>query len=68
MNNILKAELTKADISNQEVAKKLGVTEGTASLKTNGKTIITLDEAFLYQELIEEKTGICIPIEILFKE
>ena len=68
MNKILKAELTKAGISNQDVAKKLDVTEATASLKTNGKTIVTLKEAYLYQELIEEKTGIHIPLETLFKE
>lgn len=64
----LKAELSKNKITNRTVAKTLDVTEGTASLKINGKSIITLNEAFLLQELIEEKTGKFISIETLFKE
>lgn len=63
----LKAELTRYTISNIEVAKKLNVTEGTASLKLNGKAIMKLEEAFLIQDLINEKSGIVIPIEELFK-
>lgn len=63
----LKAELTRYTISNIEVAKKLNVTEGTASLKLNGKAIIRLEEAFAIQDLITEKSGIVIPIEKLFK-
>ena len=67
MYNNLKAELTRYNISNIEVAKKLGITEGTASLKLNGKANIRLEEAFLIQDLITEKSGIVIPIEELFK-
>lgn len=67
MYNNLKAELTRYSISNIEVAKKLGITEGTASLKLNGKAIMRLEEAFLIQDLITEKSGILIPIDELFK-
>ena len=67
MYNNLKAELTRYNISNIEVAKKLDVTEGTASLKLNGKAIIRLEEAFLIQDLITEKSGMLIPIDELFK-
>lgn len=67
MYNNLKAELTRYNISNIEVAKKLGITEGTASLKLNGKAIMRLEEAFLIQDLITEKSGIVIPVDELFK-
>ena len=67
MYNNLKAELTRYNINNIEIAKKLDITEGTASLKLNGKAIIKLGEAFLIQDLIYEKSGIVIPIEELFK-
>lgn len=67
MYNNLKAELTRYNINNIEVAKKLNVTEGTVSLKLNGKAIIRLEEAFLIQDLITEKSGILIPIDELFK-
>ena len=63
----LKAELVRHNISNIEIAKKLGITEGTVSLKTNGKAKISLDEAFLIQDLIYEKSGKTITIEELFK-
>ena len=63
----LKAELVRHNISNIDVAKKLGLTKGTASLKINGKTKISLEEAFDIQDLIHEKSGITIPIEELFK-
>lgn len=68
MYSNLNAELARYDISNIEVSKKLGVTEGTASLKINGKAIIRLEEAFLIQDLINEKSGIVIPIDELFKK
>lgn len=67
MYNNLKAELTRYNISNIEVAKKLNITEGTASLKLNGKAIMRLEEAFLIQDLITEKSGIVISIDELFK-
>jgi len=63
----LKAELVRHNISNIEIAKTLGITEGTVSLKINGKAKISLDEAFLIQDLIYEKSGKKITIEELFK-
>ena len=63
----LKAELVRHNISNIEIAEKLGITEGTASLKVNGKTKVSLEEAFIIQDLINEKSGTTIPIEELFK-
>lgn len=63
----LKAELVRHNISNAEIAKRLGITPGTASLKINGKATITLKEAFLIQNLIYEKSDIKITIEELFK-
>ena len=63
----LKAELVRHNISNIEIAEKLGITKGTASLKINGKSKMSLEEAFIVQTLIHEKSGKTIPIEELFK-
>ena len=63
----LKAELVRHNISNIDIAKKLGITEGTASLKLNGKTKVSLGEAFIIQDLINEKSSKVISIEELFK-
>lgn len=63
----LKAELVRNGITNIEVAKRLSIKPGTASLKINGKAKLSLDEAFSLQNLIHEKSGITIPIEELFK-
>jgi plasmid maintenance system antidote protein VapI len=63
----LKAELVRNDITNIEVAKRLSIKPGTASLKINGKAKLSLNEAFSLQNLIYEKSGITIPIEELFK-
>ena len=63
----LKAELVRQNIGNSEIAKRLGITKGTASLKVNGKSKVSLDEAFSLQNLIYEKSGKTIPLEELFK-
>lgn len=63
----LKAELVRHNISNIDIAKKLGITEGTASLKLNGKAKVSLEEAFIIQDLINEKSSKVISIEELFK-
>lgn len=63
----LKAELVRNDVSNGDIAKKLGVTPGTASLKVNGKAKLSLNEAFMLQDLLFEKSQITIPIEELFR-
>jgi plasmid maintenance system antidote protein VapI len=67
MYNNLKAELVRTKIKNQDIADKLNIKPGTASLKVNGKTRVTLDEAFSLQNLIYEKSGKKISIEELFK-
>ena len=67
MYNNLKAELTRYKISNTQIAERLDITEGTVSLKLNGKAVVRLNEAFLIQEMIFEKSGIHISIEELFK-
>lgn len=63
----LKAELVRNNISNTDIAKKLGITPGTASLKVNGKTKVSVDEAFLFQDLIYEKSHVKISVDELFK-
>lgn len=67
MYNNLKAELARTKLKNKDIAKKLNIQPGTASLKVNGKSRVTLDEAFSLQELIYEKSGSKISIEELFK-
>lgn len=63
----LKAELVRYDISNGDIANTLGITPGTASLKVNGKAKVSLDEAFMIQDLIYAKSKTFIPIEELFR-
>ena len=63
----LKAELVRSNISNGDIANTLGITPGTASLKVNGKAKVSLDEAFMIQDLIFEKSETFIPIEDLFR-
>lgn len=63
----LKAELVRNNISNIDIAKTLGITPGTASLKINGKAKISLTEAFAIQKLVYEKSGNKMTIEYLFK-
>lgn len=63
----LKAELVRYDITNLEIAERLNITQGTASLKVNGKAKVSVEEAFLLQDLIYEKSGKSISIEELFK-
>ena len=63
----LKAELVRSNISNGDIATTLGITPGTASLKVNGKAKVSLDEAFMIQDLIFEKSKVFIPIEDLFR-
>lgn len=63
----LKAELVRNNITNIDVAKTLGITPGTFSLKLNGKAHISMKQAFAIQDLIYEKSGNKIPLENLFK-
>ena len=49
----LKAEMSRYDIKNEDIASKLNITTGTASLKVNGKAKVTLQEAWLIQDLFQ---------------
>lgn len=65
LNNLLRAN----NITQREIAEKLNINSlGTVSLKLNGKSIITLDEAKGIKELLEAKTKKKYKLEDLFKE
>lgn len=64
LNNLLREH----GITQREIAEKLNINSlGTVSLKLNGKSIITLDEAKGIKELLEAKTKKKYKIEDLFK-
>lgn len=64
LNNLLR----KNKITHKEIADRLNINSlGTVSLKLNGKSIITLDEAKGIKELLEEKTRKKYKLEELFK-
>lgn len=66
MNSNLKTTLTKYGFKIKDLAERIGVAESTASLKANGKAIITTEEAFMVQDMIYEKTNIKVSIEEMF--
>ena len=66
MENVLKIELIKAGIKQKEVAKRLDVKPQAVSRKINRKTIVTIEEAFIFQDMIFEKTQKLIPLKELF--
>lgn len=64
LNNLLREH----GITQKEIAEKLNINSlGTVSLKLNGKSIITLDEAKGIKELLEAKTKRKYKLEDLFK-
>lgn len=64
LNNLLR----EYGITQREIAEKLNINSlGTVSLKLNGKSIITLDEAKGIKELLEAKTKRKYRLEELFK-
>lgn len=63
----LKAEMSRHDIKNEDIAIKLNITTGTASLKVNGKAKVTLQEAWLIQDLFTEKASVNFTLDYLFK-
>ena len=64
LNNLLREN----NITQREIAEKLNINSlGTVSLKLNGKSIITLNEANGIKELLEEKTKKKYKLEELFK-
>jgi transcriptional regulator with XRE-family HTH domain len=68
VNRELKELLRKSKITHKDIAEKLKINSlGTISLKLNGKSIITLEEAIGIKDLLEEKTKKKYKIEDLFK-
>ena len=64
LNKLLK----KYNITHKDIAQKLCINSlGTISLKLNGKSIITLEEALGIKELLESKTKKKYKLEDLFK-
>lgn len=66
MKSVLKVELYKAGITQKEVAERLGLRTQAVCAKVNGKTRVTIDEAFAIQEMILEKTQVLVPLKELF--
>lgn len=67
MNRELKELLRRSKITHKDIAEKLKINSlGTVSLKLNGKSIITLEEANGIKELLEERTKKKYKIEDLF--
>lgn len=58
----LRAEMARLKFTAAELAEKLNITNSTFSLKLNGKSDFTLEEAFMIKELL----GVDMPIEMLF--
>ena len=60
--------LRENGITHKDIAEKLNINSlGTISLKLNGKSIITLEEANGIKELLEKKTKKKYKLEDLFK-
>lgn len=60
----LKAEFVRDGLTLEVVAKELGITVSTLSLKMNGKYPFTLNEAKKIKNILKAD----IPLEILFEE
>ena len=58
----LNAELARYNVKNEDIAKAIGRTTSTVSLKLSGKYPITLGEAMAIKKLISTEK----PIEVLF--
>jgi plasmid maintenance system antidote protein VapI len=63
----LKAEMSRYDIKNEDIASKLNITPSTASLKVNGKAKVTLQEAWSIQDLFLEKASVNFTLDYLFE-
>lgn len=65
LNKLLRAN----NITHKDIAEKLSINSlGTVSLKLNGKSIITFNEALGIKELLEAKTKKKYKLEELFKK
>ena len=62
----LEAELCRADITKKKLAEKLGCNPCTLSSKLNGKSPVTLCEAFKITEIIHEALLSDFTVEYLF--
>ena len=60
----LSAEMARKGVTGAHLAGKLGMTPSTLSLKLNGKSDLSLNQAIRIKEIL----GVDIPIEVLFKE
>lgn len=63
----LKAEMSRYNIKNEDVASKLNITPSTASLKLNGKAKVTVQEAWSIQDLFVEKASVNFTLDYLFE-
>lgn len=69
MYNKLNNLLRENNITQREIAEKLNINSlGTVSLKLNGKSIITLNEAKGIKELLEARTKKKYKLDDLFEE
>lgn len=59
----LEAELARRGMTKTQIAKELGITLGTLSLKLSGKYKLTLPEAIKIKKIL----NVDLPIEYLFK-
>lgn len=59
----VKAEMSRNDITLEDLAEALGKTVSTVSQKLNGKYPITLNEA----KIIKKRLGVALPLEELFE-
>lgn len=66
MGNSLKQTMVRFHISNKKLGEIFDCTKETASLKVTGKTIITLKEAFDFQEYIKSEYDVFLTIDEIF--
>lgn len=60
----VEAEIARKRTTKTKLARQMGITLGTLSLKLSGKSDITFPEAIKIKQLL----NVDMPIEILFKE
>ena len=58
----LKAEMARQNLSQSELADKVGRTRSTMSLKLSGKSPISLDEAFSIKQALQTR----LTLDVLF--
>ena len=63
----LEAEITRAKLTKAELARYIGISVGSVSLKFNGKSEFTLPEMLDIQKQLEKVTGQSFTLDYLFK-